>query len=187
MILDQGGPTAEGHCPSGQLTVKTRPSTILALSIVGAHVSRRLHARNRRHAMRRILLSIAVLTLWLTAGANPASAQIKRFKVTLPFNFQVGETSFEKGTYIIQQEANQNLIIRADKGTASGSFAAASLPHQSAFEPPKTWLVFHRYGDKHFLSEIWSRHIGVEMPRSSAEKRLMESGEPMVSVRADVR
>lgn len=137
--------------------------------------------------MRKLVLSMTVLALWLTLGNIAASAQIQRFKVTLPFSFQAGETTFEPGAYIIEQEANRNVTIRAEKGNTSGSFAATSLPHKSVFDPPKTWLTFHRYGDKHFLAEIWRRHIGVEVPISAAEKKLVDAGETMVSVRADVK
>lgn len=137
--------------------------------------------------MRRLIPSLVILALWVTLGSINAGAQIRRFTVTLPFAFQAAETAFPPGSYVIEQEANRNLTIRAEKGKESGSFTVNSLPHKSVFDPPKTWLVFHRSGDKYFLAEIWRRHLGVQLPVSSAEKKLRDSGENVVDVTVNVK
>ena len=45
-------------------------------------------------------------------------------------------------------------------------------------EPRKTELVFDRAGDQYFLSEIFEvgSRIGVEVPKSRAEKKLEKEG-----------
>lgn len=137
--------------------------------------------------MRRLIPSLVVLALWVALGSSSASAQIRRFSVDLPFGFQAAEQTFPPGTYVIEQETNKSLKIRAKQGKDDGSFIVSSLPHKSVFDPPKTWLVFHRAGDKYFLAEVWRRHIGVELPLSAAEKQLRDSGENLVSVTVNVK
>ncbi len=136
--------------------------------------------------MRKPITSLSILVFCITLGSTSASAQIRRFEVTLPFGFQAAETKFSPGSYIIEQETNKNLTIRARKGNESASIHVGSLPHQSVFSPPKTWLVFHRSGDNYFLAEVWRKHIGVSIPLSAAEKQLRDSGAELVTVQVNV-
>jgi hypothetical protein len=116
----------------------------------------------------------------------PARAQIT-FSVTLPFAFQVEETKFPPGAYLIKQDTPASKItIRSQKGREIGQFASSALPPKGVFERDETWLVFHRYGDKYFLSEIWSHHLGQQLTVSSAEKQLRESGVTGTDVRVNV-
>ncbi len=137
--------------------------------------------------MRKLVPIFVLLALWLMLDSTSASAQIRRFKITLPFGFQAAEKTFPAGSYTIEQETNRSLIIRAEKGNDSASLPVSSLPHKSVFEPPKTWMVFHRSGDKYFLAEIWRRHIGVAIAPSEAEKKLRDSGSELVNVTVNVK
>ncbi len=134
--------------------------------------------------MRRSTLGGLLFVVVLLWGAA-ANAQIEA-KITLPFAFQVEETVFPAGTYAFAQpNPNARMTIRGKK--VDGSFATTPLPPESAFEKEKTWLVFHRYGDKHFLVEIWSRHIGRQLPVSAAEKQLRDSGQQGTDLRVNVK
>ncbi len=137
--------------------------------------------------MRKLVRTLVLLALWVTLGSAAAGAQIRQFKVTLPFGFQAAEKTFPAGSYIIEQETNRNLIIRAAKGNESASLPVSSLPHKNIFEPPKTWMVFHRSGDQYFLAEIWRRHIGVAIPASEAERKLRDAGTELVNVTVNLK
>ena len=132
-------------------------------------------------------LGFLVMLVYLGLGSLAASAQIE-LKITLPFAFQAGDTSFNAGAYRIEQESpNRKLTIRAEKGKQSGVFATTSLYPEPLSKPETTWLLFHRYGQKYFLSEVWSKHIGREMPLSEEEKKLRDSGAEMVPVKVNVK
>ena len=46
--------------------------------------------------------------------------------------------------------------------------------------PAKTMLVFHRYGNRYFLYQIWveGNNRGRELPRTPSEKELASNGRP---------
>jgi hypothetical protein len=135
--------------------------------------------------MRRCTLGALLFTFALLVGAAPVWAQIEA-KISLPFAFQVEETVFSAGTYQFSQaNPNADFTIRGRK--INGSFMTTPLPAESAFEKEKTWLVFRRYGDKYFLAEIWSRHIGREFRLSAAEKKLRDGGQQPTPVRVNVK
>ena len=137
--------------------------------------------------MRKAAQQLLLVFLGSIIFSVPARAQIN-FSATLPFAFQVEEIKFPQGAYTISQEnPDKKIIIRSQKGRESGQLASSPLPPQSAFERDETWLVFHRYGDKYFLSEIWSHHIGRLMTVSSTEKQLRESGAKGTDVRVNVK
>jgi hypothetical protein len=46
-------------------------------------------------------------------------------------------------------------------------------------EPPRRQeigkLVFHRYGDRYFLSEVWNPDRGSQLPASAQERKLAQT------------
>lgn len=137
--------------------------------------------------MRKAAQQLLLVVLGSTMFSVPAQAQIS-LSVTLPFAFQVEETKFPQGAYMIKQDnPAKKIVIRSQKGNDSGQFAGSPLPPKSSFERDQTWLVFHRYGDKYFLSEIWSHHLGQLLTTSSAEKQLLESGAKGTDVRVNLK
>jgi len=138
-----------------------------------------------RKAAQRLLLVFVFLGSIIFSV--PARAQIS-FSFTMPVAFQVEEIKFPKGAYQVKQEApDKKITIRSQKGSESGQFGSSGLEPQSPFALDETWLVFHRYGDKYFLSEIWSHHLGRLMTVSSAEKQLRESGVKGTDVRVNLK
>jgi hypothetical protein len=136
----------------------------------------------RKAAQPLLLVFSGLLILSATARAQ------LRFSATLPFAFQVEETKFPQGAYLVHQDnPDMKITIRSQRGRESGQFAGSPLVPQSALAKDETWLVFHRYGDKYFLSEIWSRHIGRLMTISAAEKQLRDKGATAREVRVNVK
>ena len=136
--------------------------------------------------MRKRVSQILLLGLLLTASAGLAGAQITGVKLEVPFEFRAVDQVFPPGMYdFVQDTPNVKLAIRSKKGK-DGLFATTNLPTKSLSESDKTWLIFHRYGDKYFLSEIWSRRLGVQFPVGDEEKRLHDSGTEVISVRVNV-
>lgn len=140
-----------------------------------------------RMHMRKAAQQLLLVVLGSIMFSVPAQAQIS-LNITLPFPFQVEETKFPQGAYIVKQDdPAKKIIIRSQKGKDSGQFAGSPLPPKSSFEADQTWLVFHRYGDKYYLSEIWSHHLGQLLTISSAEKQLRESGAQGTDVRVNLK
>ena len=118
--------------------------------------------------------NIAAIALFLAAtfiAAGPASAQDHLVKATVPFSFNVGDKAMPAGTYMIRSNASSPVLLTMrnwDKKVALVSLAAST---QS--DTKDDTLVFHRYGDQYFLSDIRSEgaSIHVHYAPTKAEKR----------------
>ena len=85
-----------------------------------------------------------------------ANAQSTKVKADIPFNFIVAGQHMDGGTYTVERlfYGDNALMLKNDTtGKAIGILAnsAYSTSNQGAVAK----MVFDRYGDKYFLSEIW--------------------------------
>ena len=113
-----------------------------------------------------VLLGLGLLLV----GAS-ASAQTVNMKVNVPFNFIVSGGTLPSGEYTIQGlgTAGNAMSIRSADKTAKSLVLASRC--ESRETPERSKLVFHRYGDRYFLAQIWmaGNNAGHELPQSRRE------------------
>ena len=125
-----------------------------------------------KHIQRAIALSGLLVLLTFTS----ALAQSDRQPIIhIPFNFTVGEKVFSAGEYVIapnRRDSTTVWVIRHKDG--SGATFVLTQPVYSVNPQEKTKLVFHRYEDLYFLSEVWTAgsETGREIQISDREKTL---------------
>jgi hypothetical protein len=99
--------------------------------------------------------NLTAIALFVAAGiatAGSALAQDHKVTATVPFNFTVSGRTLPAGNYTIGNDGNSPRIIRIyDREKALGVMAV-TVPDTSTSGDNK--LVFHRYGNQYFLSEI---------------------------------
>ena len=126
--------------------------------------------------MKRQLKTMAViLGLAVVAGANVAQAQIiGRIKSNIPFSFYVRNRLMPAGDYTIAElNAGSGMMeIRSADGKSAAMFLTIGKQEKDARTPSE--LIFHKYGDKAFLSEIVEQGEmdGAEGVKTKMEKRL---------------
>jgi hypothetical protein len=133
------------------------------------------------------LCMLWMLSALLLVTSVPMRAQIKVEKVKLPFAFRVGETQLDAGTYTFAQETvNDQMQIQGGK---KGRLLIRTSPLQSEspFGKDHTTLVFHKSGEKYFLNQVWSKHLGFQMPLSAEEKELVAGGQQISEVKVNVK
>ena len=127
--------------------------------------------------MKKYLFALAT-SLALAIGAA-AHAQTTHLKVTVPFEFTVGDTTLPAGEYDIQAKGpwgGNVLSISNRKANASAFVISAS--YVDAKNSKRSELVFTRYGQQYFLSEVWGANdLGRRMPISSRRVELAK-GQP---------
>ena len=111
----------------------------------------------------------ALLGLGLLFATASAYAQTVALKANVPFNFIVSGNTLPAGEYNIQSLSTieRVLVIRgSDKSQMVMANSCASAKPSDT-----TKLVFHRYGDSYFLSQIWTagNSSGAELPQSRRE------------------
>lgn len=113
------------------------------------------------------------LSIALTA-LMPVNAQSDlQLRVTVPFDFVVGDARFPAGDYSLRPHATTQgvLMLTSRDETRTAVFMAQSVERLVPQGEPK--LVFYRYGDEYFLRQIWSTGLeGCELPKSRTERSI---------------
>jgi len=117
-------------------------------------------------------LAIAALAPCMRGVAQNSS---DRLVADIPFAFRSGSEIMPPGRYKIEAVSDHVLMVRgADQHRSQFLLALhAETIHPSA----RGRLVFHRYGDRYFLYQIWSpsQSIGFELPKSHAEQETLRA------------
>jgi hypothetical protein len=121
--------------------------------------------------MKRILaIALVLASTLVVAGAS--SAQEHRVKATVPFNFTVGDFTVPAGTYTVDSTAISPDVLVLRNVDKDIKIVTTGRSNQS--NPQRvSALVFHKYGNQYFLSQIRSEgaSINVDFPVTKAEKR----------------
>ena len=119
--------------------------------------------------------ALKTFTMWsllLMLTAVSVAAQSERSKVTnIPFSFIVGEKTLPPGEYTVEpnrRDSDRFWLVQSRDGRTSCLFT--TMPVRANQTHEETKLVFHRYGDQYFLSQIWT--VGANSGRELLMPRL---------------
>jgi hypothetical protein len=129
--------------------------------------------------MKNVVAKMGLLAaMMIIAASVSANAQSLNYRLTanIPFDFSVGGQKLPAGKYWINraQPSNGDLVIQIRSMDGHSNATRLTIP-KSGFDPVQTSaLVFNRYGDEYFLSEIWVAGgvTGRELTKSRAEREL---------------
>lgn len=116
---------------------------------------------------RRYLLIVAVAGLALICFSPTIVQAQTGMSVTIPFDFYVGTQKLPAGSYEVTHPAEPLLRLYDGNKHVSTVFSNG-VTNKSA--PPNGQLIFNRYGDNYFLSEV--RWIGSEKARQLLKSKL---------------
>ena len=112
----------------------------------------------KREFLKGFAMLVLIVTLALTTAVASANAQSHANKVVanVPFEFSVGYKALPAGTYSVQSivSAGDGLLIQSTDGKISA--LRLSDATRRIKEKPQARLVFHRYGERYFLAEVWN-------------------------------
>jgi hypothetical protein len=118
--------------------------------------------------------NIAAIALFIAASfvASSAPAQDHMVKATVPFNFTVGERTLPPGTYTLGTPSDAADLLAIRNRDQKVNILSMGMPNQDNGGRDNT-LVFHKYGNQYYLSEIRSHAASIDLrfPMSKAEKR----------------
>lgn len=121
---------------------------------------------------KRSLILATAVALTFMASTQVVQAQ-QPMVVNVPFDFMAGGVNLPAGEYLIKTwgpTSSLFLTNRADAETVilpSNAAVSANIQTESK-------LMFHRYGDRYFLAQIWTAGSasGRELPKSEREKEM---------------
>jgi hypothetical protein len=122
-------------------------------------------------------LIACALTIGSLASTQFASAQTPLAEVNIPFAFQTPTRTLPAGTYLIHRKSD-HLIWLEGPGSVGGFVMTYDAIKSHA--PDRGVVVFDRYGDKYFLSQIWTAgdKVGLECPKGRAESLEAKNKQP---------
>jgi hypothetical protein len=122
----------------------------------------------------------ALLGLGLLLLAASAYAQTVNLKIEIPFSFTANGTKMPAGQYTIQGLgiAGEALAIRNSEQKAETLVMGHRCESLTTSQQSK--LVFHRYGDRYFLAQVWTagNNAGRELPKSRQEVEVAQDYTP---------
>ena len=124
-----------------------------------------------------------VMRMFLAVGAacvcgSALDAQTYDLSAKVPFTFQVGNTSFPAGKYLVGDYGSTGVLVFRNAATGNSVFISGPTHALDPVQPGR--LVFHCYGtDACFLAEVRPAHGGGSaVPKSKAEKEIINSDRP---------
>lgn len=114
--------------------------------------------------------AVALMAALVSAHAQSST----RIVADIPFDFAVGGKSLKAGEYSVRAFTTSGdalVIINRDSNDAAMRLTRSI---QARIVPQKATLVFHRYGQRYFLSEVWTpgEQSGRQLLKSAAERTL---------------
>ena len=129
----------------------------------------------KKELLKGITMLALIVTLALATAvisANAQSANSSKVVANVPFEFSVGYKSMPAGEYSVQTipSASDGLMIQSTDGKISA--LRLSDATETSKDKPKARLVFHRYGERYFLAEVWNGadNTGRQLRQSQEER-----------------
>ena len=122
--------------------------------------------------MKRVIQICSMLVLAAAFSVVSAQAQtLDRINAKIPFNFNVGDKSYDAGEYIIKTSRLSDSTVQVSLADSNGNTLQNFLVF-SAGETAggKERLVFAVYNDRHYLSKILTNGKGLLLTQVEPEK-----------------
>jgi len=127
----------------------------------------------KKEVVKGITMLTTIVVIALATAVVSANAQSSRtVSSNVPFEFVVGDTIFPAGEYRISRALRNALTIQTPD--ASGSTSRLTTDIQPRKDRQHARLVFHRYGQRYFLAEVWSGadSMGWQVLKSRQERAI---------------
>jgi hypothetical protein len=117
-----------------------------------------------------------VVGLALAAGVQSTNAQTShRVTAMIPFDFIVGEKTLPAGRYLVSSATSDSSGLKIQNQEGKSVAFRLSNPLTERNQNPKVRMVFHRYGQQYFLTQVWSGDgDGRELRRSKLESKVRQ-------------
>jgi len=129
--------------------------------------------------------AFVLLSLLLPLSAIYVYGQGKTLirEAKIPFDFSVGAKTFPAGVYSVTRVNQEKIMLRLSSKDGGESINIITSPIQAKEYPKTGKLIFRRYGETYFLSQIWEsdeiqgRQLLKSRTERSVERDLTKRGD----------
>ena len=140
----------------------------------------------RIRCLPRVMMLVSLLPLLAVYAGAQTTHQLV---VDIPFDFTICRQQLQAGKYTIRPISSANpsvLLVQGDKNSAEIVCTEDVRSTKAAAEGK---LIFNRYGDQHFLSEMWfpGEKVGSRILKGEREEALVRELKPRKREKVTVR
>jgi hypothetical protein len=128
--------------------------------------------------MKKNLITLMAVVFFAALTVISVHGQGMTMSVTIPFDFGIGNKTFPPGEYYLQRSSDGERVVTQIRSRDQTRSMYLPLTHPvqdlGVQLDSKSKLVFNKYGDQFFLSQVWvlERRIGEELPKTAKERGL---------------
>jgi hypothetical protein len=126
---------------------------------------------------KQVITIMAVAVFFATLAVTSAQAQnAGNMSVSIPFDFAVAGKTLPAGDYNVRRsiEGNRELTAIRNRDKTEAVYLFQTHPVQTNEVQSESKLVFNKYGNEYFLSQVWisGRTVGQELSKAAKERGL---------------
>ena len=134
--------------------------------------------------MKNVVVKMGLLAVMMIIAASvSANAQSLSYRLTanIPFDFSVSGEKLPAGKYLINraQLSDGDMVVQIRSTDGHANLTRLTIPVTAHRTVKNGTLVFNRYGNEYFLSEVWPKggSVGRALPKSRVERELERKAE----------
>ena len=126
---------------------------------------------------KQVITMMAVAAFFATLAVTSLPAQnAGSISVSIPFDFAVSGKTLPAGEYYVQRSTEGARVVTTirNRDKTEAVYLPQSHPVQAHEIQPESKLVFNKYGNQFFLSQVWvsGRSVGDELAKTARERGL---------------
>jgi hypothetical protein len=124
----------------------------------------------------RALVMAGIMALTAMATTRVAQAQ-EALVVKVPFDFMAGNQNLPAGEYSVKVSQTDARIVLIERRDATAAMFIGTNTVVANTIQSESKLVFNRYGDRYFLSQVWNEgnSRGRQLMKTSREKEIAQT------------
>jgi hypothetical protein len=134
---------------------------------------------------KKAIKALVLLSLLLPLSAIYAYGQGKTLvrEAKIPFDFSIGDKTFPAGVYSVTRVNQERIMLRLSSEDGGEAINIVTSPVDAKEYPTTGKLIFRRYGDTYFLTQVWEsgeiqgRQLLKSRTERSVERDLTRRGE----------
>src|SRR6266566_141435 len=127
--------------------------------------------------MKKRLFVIAALLMFASIPATQVARADEPMLVNIPFAFVAGNATLPAGEYRVEKLNGNSAVVLIRCSDANAAAVVLSNAAQANERQSGSKLVFNRYDNRYFLSQVWRAGSirGRELMKSRSEKEISQS------------
>ena len=126
----------------------------------------------KKQMIKGFTMFMLIVALAFVTAVVSANGQSHRVKADIPFEFTVGDKALPAGEYAIRSATTggEAMMIRSEDAKSVALRLTNAIADKR--NVGQVQLVFHRYGERYFLAEVWTGESGRELLKSRQERAI---------------